>query len=120
MEGVISTVFGFLPSVAFCVVVWAIVLFIRSILDYACPSVRKSRFWKKVVLQAFPVVVGGVVAMVAKDYPFPEEFLSGAPHTFFGMFLGYISGHVYSAIPHEVRKYIKDKLPKMKMDSETN
>lgn len=104
MENLIMQLTSFLPSMVFCVVVWFVVMLIRKLLDYFFPNVRQTRFWKKVVLQSFPVIMGGLLAFIVPMYPFPEYFMNNhVVHTFFGMFLGYISGHVYSAVKYAVQ-----------------
>lgn len=118
MENIIAQVMAFLPSVVFCIIVWFLVLLSRNILDHFCPNVRKTRFWKKVVLQSFPVVMGGLIAIIVPDYPFPEHFADGSPHAFFGMFLGYLSGHVYSAVKYYVKDWVEKLAAKFKSTKE--
>lgn len=108
-------IMGFLPSIVFGVIVWFITQVIKTILHKIFPQMKGKRPWKKLVLQSLPVVIGGLIALLVPAYPFPAHFMGGkVEHTMFGMFIGYMSGHIYSAIKLQAEVFVANLAEKLK------
>lgn len=64
-------------------------------------------FWREWVLRGLPIILGGVIALYASQYPFPEEFAaSESGRIFIGIIAGLFSSTVYSFTKFHAKKYI--------------
>lgn len=95
-----------LPTVIFIVGIGAIVMLVRRIVERTAPRVIASTWWPEVFLPLFPVVLGVVIALVAKQYPYPEVFAKAASaRAFYGLVGGFFSSKIYRLIWVAVKKY---------------
>lgn len=98
MDEVFNALVGYLPSIVFCVLVYAAVLLQRKVIEKAWPKIKENWVWREIALPAGPYGTGFLLAALIRDWPFPEAFQGSFwLHVSFGVFLGAISGFVYKA-----------------------
>lgn len=95
-----------LPTVIFIVGIGAIVLLVRRVVERLVPRVIITTWWPELFLPLLPVVLGVVIALVAKQYPYPEVFAkAGSARAFYGLVGGFFSSKIYRIIWVAVKKY---------------
>lgn len=104
-------------TVVFALVIWVLVLLQRKVVDVLLPKLATTKIWLELILPFLPVIMGGVIALVVKKYPFPETFsVSASSRLFFGVVCGLFSGLVYRV----VKAFILQKLPKKDGDEKAD
>ena len=80
-------------------------LFIRRGLEAVFPTLRKdtplSRWqlvWEKLVLPSVPVVVGMLLAVCVKSYPYPELLSTAGSRAIYGAVCGFFSSWAYKVL----------------------
>ena len=81
-------------SLGIAVLVW----FIRTILEYYLPSLMSSKFYNDLVLPLSPTLLGGIVALFATKYAYPDGLSSTIGRLFFGLVAGTLSSTVYRVV----------------------
>lgn len=95
-----------LPTVVFIVGIGAIVLLVRRVVERTVPRVVATTWWPEIFLPLFPVALGVVIALVARQYPYPEVFAKAASaRAFYGLVGGFFSSKIYRLIWVAVKKY---------------
>lgn len=104
-------------AVVFALVIWVLVLAQKRVVNVLFTKIANTKIWLELILPFLPVIMGGVVALVAKKYPFPEAFAASASsRLFFGIVCGLFSGLVYRVI----KSFILQKLPKKDGDEKAD
>lgn len=100
-------------TLIFGLVCWILTFFTRRILENIYPSIKKqtdanapgvsykttfSRWWNEVILYAMPAVWGGICAVAAVQYPFPQGISSVSGRLFFGVVVGFFSSFLYKVV----------------------
>lgn len=99
MDQVFNELMAWLPSIVFAVLVYALVLGQRKIVERIWKGAPNNWYWKEVLLPAGPFGTGAILAMIIPSWPFPEMFMEPYMlHVAFGVFLGAISGQVYRTL----------------------
>jgi hypothetical protein len=105
----------------FSFVIAIIVLIFRNIIEtiikkmsFIIPDKLENHivfFWREWVLRGLPLIVGGLLAYLLKDYPFPEEFASSdSARTFVGIIAGLASSKIYGFAKKAIEQYIPDSI----------
>ena len=95
--------------IVFSLVIWVIVWVQRKIVELWFTKITQYKAWRELFLPVLPVVVGGLLAAVAKQYPYPELFAKNlSSRMFLGIVCGLFSGFVYNLI----KKNLVEKLLK--------
>jgi hypothetical protein len=81
-------------ALGIAVLVW----FVRTILEYYSPSILSKKFYNDLVLPLSPTVLGGVVALFATKYAYPDGLSSTIGRFFFGVVAGTLSSTVYRVV----------------------
>lgn len=107
-------------TMAFCGVIAGIVWIQRKLFEILLKKYKPSFFENKTTISklyhelfvpAGPLGVGGLLAWLFSNYPFPEIFAGSASgRVFYGIFCGLISGWVYRVI----KKMFEEKLKSFK------
>lgn len=99
MEQMFNELMSWMPSIVFCVLVYALVLGQRKVVERMLKNAKGNWYWSNVFLPAGPYMTGMLMAMMIPTWPFPEMFMEPKMlHMAFGMFLGAISGQVYRTL----------------------
>ena len=102
--------------IVFSLVIWVAVWVLRKVIELYFKKITSYESWRELFLPVLPVVVGGLLAVVAKQYPFPELFAkSVSSRMFLGIVCGMFSGFVYKLI----KKNFVEKLTAKKEDEKT-
>ena len=92
--------------VFFALAIAAMTFVLKKVVEFAVDSpniptgsmTKENRFWKELVLPISPVIMGTLVGLFAKMYPFPEGIESSSARITFGMVAGLLSGLLYRII----------------------
>lgn len=69
--------------------------------------------WEEWVLPAAPIVIGGLLAHLVADYPYPVDFAdSVSGRVFFGLIAGFFSSTVYRFAKYHIKKYLPEDVKK--------
>lgn len=127
-----------LPFIIFCVVIYLTTRVFRAIIEFVAGKIYKvnifilkalkkikplsqkidikhidsvaSWVWKENVLPATPILVGGLMAYLIKDYPYPDAFgTTVSSRVFLGLFAGLICTALYPRFNYYFKKYINKK-----------
>lgn len=83
----------------FCLAIFAITFVLRTIVEYFISNytsfTKEAKLWNQVVLPILPILIGAVSAVLAKQYPFPEDLHSISGRLAFGLVAGLSCGPVY-------------------------
>jgi hypothetical protein len=90
----------------FSIGVFAIIYILRTILETAFPSITTNRIWEKAILPISPFVIGCVIALIAKNYAYPDNLSSELERFFFGLIAGMFSGTSYQIVKGLLKKEI--------------
>lgn len=72
--------------------------------------------WTEWILPAAPVAVGGLMAFLLADYPYPDPYADSASgRALFGLIAGFFSSGVYRFAKYHGKKYLPKKV-KEKVD----
>lgn len=105
MDEVILQFFS-LPTLVLCLVVWCLVWFLRKVTEHFWTASKTNKLWNSLGLPVLPLVTGGLIGLLAKQYPFPEIFAASmSGRVFFGVVCGLASAHIYRII----KKFLKSK-----------
>jgi hypothetical protein len=115
MDQTLEVLFASLPIIVFCVVVWALVVLQRRILEgwifnkikqTRGKDLSKSLFYNEVALPAGPIATSVILAILFPQYPLFTVMEGPWGRVFVGIFLGLFCGLLYRF----VKKYIVAKL----------
>lgn len=107
-------------TLVFGTVIWLLVLILRKVVETSAvkiapifPDKYEPFFvegWREWILPLSPIFLGGLVALLAPMYPFPEAFAaSESGKLFFGIVTGGASGYVYRFMKFQFSKYLPEK-----------
>lgn len=104
MDQLLGFLFSF-SFMIFCLGIAGISFVIRRMVEFLIldhpkvPTDRKNSWWRELILPILPVVIGGVLAFLAPEYPYPEALgVAVLGRVFFGVVAGLFSGLVYRVI----------------------
>lgn len=80
-----------------CLGIAAITFVFRKIFEYVIFKYfsKIKNAWSEVIVPILPVIIGGLIAEFAKQYPYPDDIQSDSGKVFFGLIAGMFSGLVY-------------------------
>lgn len=116
-----------LPLLVFSFCIALIVLILRRIVEGVIkkipvtfsPHMMKHIVfvWREWVIRGLPIILGGLFALLLKDYPFPEAFTtSDSARTAIGLVAGLFSSTVYGFLKVHISNYLPDSI-KEKLNS---
>lgn len=112
---VVFFVFAFgiaLVVMGFRAIVEAIAVRLKPVLPDKVEDMLQD-FWNEWILPAAPVIIGGLVALLIADYPYPAEFAeTTSARVFFGLVAGFFSGGVYRFAKFHLKKYLPEEVKK--------
>lgn len=92
-------VFANWQTVVFALGIYLITYVVRSVVEYAWKNWRQNRLYTDLGLHTFPIVVGGLVALFAKKFPWPMPISdSASARIFYGAILGMFCGVIYGRV----------------------
>jgi hypothetical protein len=98
MDTALETVLSWHFSL-FCLAISAATYVIRTVVDYYFIKfgkvAKENPFWSKLILPVLPILLGCLGAIVAKQYPFPQEITSFSGRMVFGLCAGLLSGFIF-------------------------
>lgn len=105
LEHVLNWKFA-LSFVLLALAIAALTFVLRKVIEFALDSSKiptgnmskTSRVWTEVVLPISPIVLGGLIGLVATMYPFPEGLTTTSARVLFGLVAGFLSGLVYRLV----------------------
>lgn len=88
-----------LPIVLFCLMVWVVCFMVRRLVERKKRAWKKSFYWRDFFLPIMPCVIGVVLALTLRNYPFPEALGTGwEGRVMGGSAAGLVSGFVYRMV----------------------
>jgi hypothetical protein len=85
-----------LATLVFSIAIFVLVWFQRRVVELVFPKVLTKKYWRELVVPAWPVVTGGFIAALISSYPYPDVFKNTwSARCAFGIFCGLFSGLVY-------------------------
>jgi energy-converting hydrogenase Eha subunit A len=106
--GQLLTQFFSLPTFMFTLGLGILVVALRRLVERVSERVADASWWTSLILPSLPVILGGIIAMVATMYPFPEIFAKAASARFFyGIVCGFFSSKVYRIGRALLKKYLQ-------------
>lgn len=96
---------------------FAITWIIRTIIEYLKPTIVGAKMWEKLALPLMPILFGAIIALIARQYPFPDGLaVSVVGRLLFGVVSGLFSGTLYQVI----KGLLKDKIQSFMQNNTTN
>jgi len=86
-----------------CLGIYVITYVIRTVVEFALPNARKSKWWTELFLPLGPIGTGAILAILAVKFPWPV-IVEGAAHAalsarlMYGMICGLASGWAYNRL----------------------
>lgn len=83
--------------IMFCLMLQALTFIIRKVVDYKMltdPN-KDYKLWSSLILPILPIILGCIIALLVKKYPFPAHFDAPATRVFFGLVAGLLSSTIY-------------------------
>lgn len=99
--------------ILFCLGIAALTFVVRKVVEFILdnpkvPASKTSKFWTELFLPVLPIILGLILAILAKQYPYPmTDSASGLVRGFFGAVAGMFSGLIYRIMSG----MLKSKLP---------
>src|SRR5258708_10975326 len=106
MDNSLSALFSW-NFLLFSLGISALVWFIRTVLEYFYPKIDGNQLWEKLILPLMPLIFGGVIAIFAVKYPFPDGLTSFSARLMFGSVSGMLSGLLYQVIKGMLKEKIQ-------------
>lgn len=78
-----------------CLGIYAIVYCIRKIVENLWKSAPDNRYWRDLALPVLGILIGAVIGMVAKSFPWPDQFTTFSARALLGAVCGMASSFVY-------------------------
>lgn len=91
MDDLMTTFGDYLPLFVFCLVCYAVVHALRTLVETLRPDVIGKKWWNPILLRALPVAFGVVGAMPHLKYPFPAAISATSYRLAVGFLLGSFS-----------------------------
>lgn len=89
---------GVLIFVMYCLGVFALSLGVRRVVEVAYPKAKVSLWWTDVILPGVPILLGALIGLVAKKFPFPAPIAVLSGRLLYGVVAGFLSGWVYRMV----------------------
>ncbi len=90
-------VFASWQTMFLCLSVFLLVFGIRRIVETAAPVVKTNKWWNEVSLPLLPLIVGMVMGLLAKSFPWPVVIGTSLwARGMYGAICGLASGWVYT------------------------
>ena len=122
MDNIFQTLLSW-QFVLFCLGLTAIVFIVRKTFEYVLANVssfaKSSKVWKELILPIFPIVLGPLVAYIAKEYPYGDTLKFTSGRLMFGLVAGLLSGLMYRVIKSFLTTKIAPETTPERPDSET-
>ena len=92
-------IFANWQSVLFAIGVYLLTYTMRTIVEFYWKSWKANKVYNELILHLFPIIIGGLVALVAKKFPWPMPIgdLASA-RIFYGAILGMFCGVIYGRV----------------------
>ena len=84
--------------ILFCLCITGIVMFVRRIAEYVFPTLKTSKPWTDAILPGAPMVIGVIMSLVDKAYPYATGLTSTLDHVIYGVAAGLLSNVVYRIV----------------------
>ena len=92
-------VFANWQTILFSIGVFMVTYVTRIIVEYAWKNWKQSKLYNELILHLFPIVVGGLIALAAKKFPWPMPIVdSASARIFYGAVLGMFCGAIYGRV----------------------
>lgn len=93
-------------TIMLCLGIYAITLILRRAVETTWPQVRENRYYGKLALPSFPLLVGSLLGYFMRDFGWPEMVgTSAGGRILFGLICGLLSAGLYNRI----REWLKSK-----------
>lgn len=84
--------------IVFSLVLAGIVETVRRFVEYFEKDVKDLDLWNKLILPTMPVVLGALLGLLIKAYPYPSDFSSTWGRVFWGFVAGLVSTFLYRLV----------------------
>lgn len=92
-----------LATLVFTTAIFVLVWLQRRAVELAFPKVLTKKYWRELIVPAWPIVMGGLIASLVSSYPYPDVFKNTwSARCAFGIFCGLFSGFVYRLVKKNV------------------
>lgn len=98
-------------TLLFSLGIFFIVLTIRKLLESSIVSLKTKKWWTDGILPCLPIILGGVVALLARKYPFPFGITTKSYRILFGVAAGGSSGWIYATLKKWVTPFLAKEAP---------
>lgn len=120
MENVLFAIFS-VQTVIFCLAIYLSVLLVRRVVETGAKQIARIfpdkwepwwiHTWREWILPIMPIMLGGLVAALARDYPYPEALGgSNVARIFYGLVAGWASAYVYRSAKALIGKVLPQKM----------
>ena len=94
--------------ILFCLGIAALTSVVRKVVEFILdnpkvPASKTSKFWTELFLPILPIILGLVMAVMAKKFPYPMDASSALVRGLFGSVAGLLSGLVYRILAGMLR-----------------
>ena len=80
------------------IVLSGLILAVRRPCEARWPLLGKNALWNALFLNTLPLVLGGLLCLVAKSFPFPQGIVSTSGRVIFGLAAGFASSYVWRLV----------------------
>jgi hypothetical protein len=92
------TSFISLPVIIFSLACYIVVLSIKKTVDTFWINNRRNKVWSDLILPGLPWIIGGVAALLFRQYPYPVGIVAPSARFAFGAVCGFLSSYVYRLV----------------------
>jgi hypothetical protein len=88
----------------------ALIYAIRLLVENIWKTISENKIWRDAILPIMPIVLGGFIGLMAKQFPFPfpEGLTSASARIIFGIVAGLLSAQVYKIIKAMIDKKVNE------------
>lgn len=97
MDNALNALFSW-NLLLFSLGIFSLVWVIRTVVEYYIDGVEHNKLWEKLIIPLMPVLIGALVALIAKKYPYPDGLTTVSARLMVGSVAGMLSGLVYQVI----------------------
>lgn len=100
----------------FVVGIVVISYFVRHAVEFFWPALRpppggRGTWWTELAMPAVPVVVGVLLALACRKYPFPAPIASASSRVLLGLAAGWGSGWIFRMVKAVIKKKLGVDVP---------
>lgn len=104
--------------VLFGLAISAILFVVRKFVEFGMEKwavlAKESKLWNDLLLPIAPVVLGGGLAVIIKQFPYPDNLTSGSSRFVFGLVAGLLSTLLYRIVNSLLGQKISDAISSMR------